>query len=592
MDASHINPFDHLTIPIINLNFSGLNELLASYPKMSSEEFALRLHKSPSEIFRLSQSIRLESANEAAKEFFEWPFFDLNVSSLADIFFPAHGELLVDMLSSIRNQESRFEQTQPLHLSKILHPTVMISFKIPHSIEALAHIPMTIHPLPPNLQQSIETDGKLNFQNMTKQMTSVSLSDEHFRELLENLSQIAVQGYNKKHQVIYWNHASEKLYGFSRDEAEGQYLEDLIIPKEQKTQVSDAIDQWIQGGPAIPASELELLTKEQQKVPVYSSHVMLNEGTPNPELYCIDIDLREKKWVSNQLEKAISKLNQAQLRIMQQNCLLSQEVKDQTTQLKIAKEKAEQANLAKSEFLASMSHELRTPMHAILSFSYFGLDRFDRLEPEKLKRYFQLINESGTRLLRLLDDLLDLAKLEAGKMVYQFSKHNLSEILQSCLAEQKIRMDEKDIQLQLSLAENQQLIGDFDKVRISQVMINLIGNAIQFTPQGKTIRITLSTAHLNNTTPALCFKIEDTGIGIPEDELVSIFEKFKQSSRTKRKGSGTGLGLGICHQIINHHWGRIWASNHPQGGAIFTFLIPQKQSTTSSPSIKPKTSPY
>ena len=246
-----------------------------------------------------------------------------------------------------------------------------------------------------------------------------------------------------------------------------------------------------------------------------------------------------------------------------------------TTQaLKDARDEALQSNQAKSDFLANMSHELRTPMHGILSFARFGIKHADKQDKARNLKYFDRILTSGERLLVLLNDLLDLSKLETGHMILELHKHTLAQTLDTCLAEQEIRIQEQQLQIKTNVIEDNGAV--FDVARIGQVITNLLSNAIKFTPKGKAISIAINKDILNNA-PALCFSIDNEGVGIPDDELEHVFDKFIQSSNTKTSAGGTGLGLAICYEIIDLHQGKIWAEHAEHGGAVFKFVIPLRE---------------
>ncbi|WP_373975812.1 PAS domain S-box protein [Chitinibacter sp. SCUT-21] len=243
-----------------------------------------------------------------------------------------------------------------------------------------------------------------------------------------------------------------------------------------------------------------------------------------------------------------------------------------------AKDAAENANLAKSSFLANMSHELRTPMHAILSFSEMGLAKTGKLDaPEAthLNRYYERINASGKRLLVLLNDLLDMSRLEANKMSYDKGKHSVPLIIRMAIAEMSSLLAGKQLHLEFNESSDD-ITTVFDKARITQVIVNLLSNAIKFSPSGSTIEVYIQAIDLlDDGSPAISIAIRDHGPGIPENELETIFDKFIQSSRV-RMGGGTGLGLAISRQIMMDHGGQINARNHPEGGAVFTILLPNK----------------
>lgn len=257
--------------------------------------------------------------------------------------------------------------------------------------------------------------------------------------------------------------------------------------------------------------------------------------------------------------------------------------------LRHAKVLAEENSRAKTEFLANMSHELRTPLHAILGFTEMGQARSRGQHDDKMAQYFSRIQSSGNRLLTLLNDLLDLAKMEVGRMEYTISRNNLCQCLHDICDEMTPLAALNDIRIYLNCS-SEQLHADIDPFRIGQVMRNLLSNAIKFSPHGGEIYVN---AGLRQDADGenILVTVEDTGPGVPESELESIFDKFIQSSSTKTGAGGTGLGLAICREIISAHHGRIFASNLPTRGALFTFIIPRtgQAGATEDPNHAPQT---
>jgi signal transduction histidine kinase len=225
-----------------------------------------------------------------------------------------------------------------------------------------------------------------------------------------------------------------------------------------------------------------------------------------------------------------------------------------------------------------MSHELRTPMHAILSFSRLA-DK--KVEDEKVKNYLNKIDQSGKRLTNLIDALLDISKLESGKMDFNFQLNDIVSIVDDTISELKSVSIDKN--LTFIFEDNAPVELEMDSSLIIQVMINLLSNAIKFSPEKSKIIISLINVNAVSGTDfngTVELTVTDEGVGIPAEELSKVFDRFIQSSKTVSKAGGTGLGLPICREIIQGHNGLIWAESPVYGsgkGSSFHFIIPKKQ---------------
>ena len=256
------------------------------------------------------------------------------------------------------------------------------------------------------------------------------------------------------------------------------------------------------------------------------------------------------------------------------NETLEHKVTIRTHQLQEQTHRAEAANAAKSEFLRNMSHEFRTPLHALISFSAYGIKEAQSSSRDQFTKYFQFIQTGAYRLSKLVDEVLDLSKLEQRQSEFVFSQHDICTLVEEAADSLKPLLQDKQLSIHFD-HEHTPMMLTCDKEKITQVITNLLGNAIKFTPVGKSITLMSRTTTDPDGQERVCISIKDEGIGVPEEEKEIIFDSFKQSSRTDTGAGGTGLGLAICKHIVEAHDGHIWLENNQNTpGAVVFFHIP------------------
>ncbi len=247
-----------------------------------------------------------------------------------------------------------------------------------------------------------------------------------------------------------------------------------------------------------------------------------------------------------------------------QNARLFREIEEKGRQI-------EAANRHKSEFLANVSHELRTPLNAIIGFSeVLGERMFGELN-EKQAEYTEDILSSGRHLLSLINDILDLAKIEAGRMELELTTFDLPSAVENALILVRERTTRHGIKLERVIDEK---LGDFvgDERKVKQILLNLLSNAVKFTPEGGQIKVEASLGD-----SAAIVSVTDTGIGIAKEDQEAIFEEFRQvGSNYAQKREGTGLGLSLTKKFVEMHGGKIWVESEPGKGATFTFTLPMR----------------
>ena len=243
-----------------------------------------------------------------------------------------------------------------------------------------------------------------------------------------------------------------------------------------------------------------------------------------------------------------------------QNARLFQEIADKSRQL-------EAASQHKSEFLANMSHELRTPLNAIIGFSEVLAQGMFGEVNDKQSEYLHDILESGRHLLSLINDILDLSKIEAGRMELELAEFDLPQAIQNALTLVRERALRHGIALHHVIDDR---VGDIraDERKVKQVLLNLLSNAIKFTPEGG--RIEVRAAPADGTVEV---SVTDTGVGIAPEDQETVFEEFRQVGTADKKADGTGLGLALSRKFIELHGGRIWVTSQVGVGSTFTFTL-------------------
>ena len=364
---------------------------------------------------------------------------------------------------------------------------------------------------------------------------------EYFESLVLN-NPVAIVTSDLSWKIVSWNPAAERLFGYTRAEAVGGNIDDLIAPPDRQAEAIEYTHK------AYREDRVQAITQRKRK-----------DGT------LVDVELLALPVrVAGRQVGAIA-------------------IYHDITELQRARQEAEAANQAKGDFLANVSHELRTPLTSVLGFAKIIKKRLEEIifpsiaaDERRLSRAMQQVSDNlsiilaeGERLTSLINNVLDLAKIEAGKIVWQQQPVSMAEVVERAVAATSSLVEQKGLRLAKEIAPDlPEIVGDRD--RLIQVVINLVSNAVKFTERGGRI-----TCRAVSASGELVVSVSDTGIGIAAEDVPMVFDKFVQVGDTLTdKPQGTGLGLPICKQIVEHHGGHIWVESRPGHGSTFAFSLP------------------
>jgi PAS domain S-box-containing protein len=378
--------------------------------------------------------------------------------------------------------------------------------------------------------------------------------ETRFRELLEAAPD-AIMQVDAEGRIILLNRVTEAMFGYTRDELLGQPVE-VLIPQElharhhgHRTHYREHPMTRAMGS----GLALEAVRKDGSRFPV---EISLSPST-SPEGFRVTAIIRD----TTERRIAEDRLHRVQEEY-------TQRLAETNAELEMTNREIERANRLKSEFLASMSHELRTPLHTIIGFSELLAEELEGPLNEKQQRFVQHIHTDSLHLLELINDVLDISKIEAGRLELRPEAFDFTALVAESLASVRALAEAKSHILETALEVPTAV--EADRLRIKQVLVNLLSNAIKFTPEGGRIRVEASVREI-----FVVVSVSDTGVGIPAEEHDFIFDKFHQvGATTKGIREGTGLGLAITKRLVEQHGGTIRVESKPKHGSTFLFTLP------------------
>jgi PAS domain S-box-containing protein len=382
----------------------------------------------------------------------------------------------------------------------------------------------------------------------------ISDAERRLGELLESAPD-AILEFDNEGRIVLLNRMAEQLFGYTREELLGQTVEALVpeaVRHAHKRHRSQYLNQPLTR-PMGSGLKLEARRKDGSHFPVEISLSPVKSGT-GFRVTAIIRDITERRQMEDQLSAVQEKY---------------------IHELELRNREAEQANKLKTEFLSNMSHELRSPLHTVIGFADLLAQETEGPLSEKQKRFLSHIQNDSRHLLDIINDLLDLSKIEAGRLELRHEAFDIVPVMEDALSSVRPRATAKSVEIRTDISVSVAVVAD--RLRFKQILHNLLSNAVKFTPDVGKVRV--------EAAPRDRFaeiSVTDTGIGIPEDQHRAVFDKFYQVRSATKDSEGTGLGLAITKGLVEQHGGRIWLKSAPGNGSRFTFTIPLEQAYENS----------
>jgi PAS domain S-box-containing protein len=492
-------------------------------------------------IFSESLEGTITSWNRAAERIFGYTAEEAIGRSVSVLYTAGQTEEMPEILKRIRSGE------------QVDHYETIRRHKDGHSILVL----LTVSPIRDESGVIIGTSKIVRDITQVKHLIEqgqLSLAEKRFRKLLEAAPD-AILEVTSEGRVVLLNESAEKMFGYTREELMGLHVDNLV-PAAMRSGHSHRRDSYTANPQTRPMGTGLELNAQRRDGTLFPVEISLSPNWTEEGLRVIAIvrDISERKQAEDRL-RAVREQHNAELSA-------------KNTLLEARNREVEKANRLKSEFLASMSHELRTPLHTIIGFTELLSEEVEGPLNPKQKRFLGHILQDSRHLLELINEVLDLSKIEAGRLELQLGEFDFAACADEVLAAIRNQADNKNIRLDNRNSFHGSLHAD--RVRTKEVLYNLLSNAIKFTSDGGAVWLEALAQD-----GFLKVTVGDSGIGIAPEEHAAVFENFYQVGDTTRGvREGTGLGLAITKKLVEMHGGSIWLESQKGQGSRFSFTLP------------------
>lgn len=377
----------------------------------------------------------------------------------------------------------------------------------------------------------------LEIENKNKEAElALIASEKKYRTLFEKVSNIAVFGFNKDLKITFWNEASEKIFGYSKEEALGNTLDKLIYPDRKKTEYINNINDFFGNDSYASYKEREVIHKNGKKISILLNYFLFKNSNEEPEIFNFVIDISKRKEYEVALKKSEQKLRET--------------------------------NAAKDKFFSIIGHDIRSPFNSIIGFADIIRNNIQNLDTDQIEKIGESIYNTGNTTLELINNLIEWSRTQTGRIECKPEKFYLKTIIKKINILIKDNADNKKIKIIIDASDETRIYADITMVEI--ILRNLISNAIKFSFQNGIIKI-----KAEEDKRFIKISVEDKGVGIKKENLDKLFKNnIIHTTRGTNNEKGTGLGLMLCKEFVEMNDGKIWVESEVGKGSKFIFSLP------------------